>query len=423
MWDKFELNKILKKSYNEAIKLMLGDRLLEPSSKLSTYNKKEYYQGFAGVKLEQLYRGLDLLSSKEEKLKHHILTKQQKLCKLDVVFFDVTTLYFESQQADDLREFGYSKDCKFNEVQVVLSLLINAQGRPLSYEIFAGNTFEGNTLLPVLDNLQKNYNIGKVVVVADRGIGSKNNLELIKTHGYDYIVGAKLRDMSKKIQEKALSLDDYKTLNNDSEKRYKIIDDKDEQLLLLYSSKRASKDAKDRQRLVDKACKLLEKDGVASSRGVKKYIISTKQSHKLNQTKIEKDALFDGLYALHFSDSNMSAIELSQAYHQLWKIEESFRTMKSLFEARPMFHWTSKRIRGHIMLNFILRVLENDLLMSLKDNGMNCSHMQLREMTKGLQKSIIEVGNKKLNSYAPLSDNQKEMLKTLKITIPRNSIV
>ena len=129
MWEELDLDIILSGKRKEAIKLMPADRLITPSSKLRTFHRKDEYEGFNDIKLEQLYRGLDLLHDNKKKIKHQIFNKQASKNTIDVAFFDVTTLYFESQKDDDIRDFGYSKDCKFNEVQVVLSLVISSDGR------------------------------------------------------------------------------------------------------------------------------------------------------------------------------------------------------------------------------------------------------------------------------------------------------
>lgn len=425
MWEELDLDIILAGKRKEAIKLMLADRLIAPSSKLRTFHRKDEHEGFNDIKLEQLYRGLDLLYDNKKKIKHQIFNKQASKNTIDVAFFDVTTLYFESQKDDDIRDFGYSKDCKFNEVQVVLSLVISSDGSPISYELFSGNTFEGNTLLPILDNLKEDYNISKIVIVADRGIGFKSNLDEIKKRGYDYIIGARLRSMSKDIQKEAISEEGYQPFcyNNEEEKnKYKIINQDDNNLLLLYSSKRADKDAIDRNRLVEKAKNIVLKKNV-TQRGANKYIKTEKKETKLNQDKIERDSLFDGYYALSFSDDNMKAEDISSAYHHLWKIEESFRTMKSLFEVRPIFHWTSHRIQGHVLLNFILLVMEHNLLLKLRNNNSPLSHQNIRDAINKMQKSVLQLGNKNINSYAPSSQEQKDILAALNINLPKNSML
>ena len=427
LWSRFSLDSFFNKNYINPIKLMLAERLIAPCSKLRTYHRRNYHDElFKDLKLHQLYIALDVLADNEDKIKDSIMQHQLSRSEVDMVLFDVTTLYFESQKKDDFKNFGYSKDCKFNEVQIVLSLIIDAQGRPLSYEVFPGNTYEGNTLLPVLQRVKSKHKINKIIVVADRGIGSRTNLSLLKEQGFDYIIGAKLRSMSKSIQQQAISMDGYaehKVTNNGDAHiiRYKAIKDEDKQLMVFYSHKRAGKDAKDRMRLVEKAQQLLTKK--ASEKGANKYIVKNKSESKLNQKKIDEDTLYDGYYALHFSNTEMSGQQLTQAYAQLWQIEESFRTIKHLFELRPMFHWTEKRIKGHIMLNFILLVMEKEIMLTLKASNVEATHVKVRDAISHMEKSLLSINGNNYQLYANLSSLQKSILKANKIQVPKNSKV
>lgn len=427
LWNKFALSQVLtNETSNKAIKLMLMDRFLSPQSKLQTFYQRQQYPGYADVGLQHLYRSLDQLHEHKEELQSHIYNKQKLYGNIDVVFFDVTTLYFESQKADDLKEFGFSKDCKFNEVQIVLSLVVNNQGRPLSYEIFPGNTFEGKTLLPCLKRLKEKFEINKVIIVADRGIGSEANLEAIKEAGFDYIIGSRLRSASSTVQNEALNQDGYQnlySLDEDSFK-YKFLSNKN--WLCLWSAKRAEKDAKDRERLLNKAYNMIESGMVKDQRGAKKYIKyqdTSKEEVLLDLERAEKDALFDGYYTLSYSDVNLTAQEIASAYHNLWRVEESFRTLKSFFNTRPMFHWTAKRISGHIMLNFIALVLEIDLELLMQAQDLGSSHMQIRYAIKAMQRSILRVGESRFYSYAKLENLQIQILNLLHIHIPKNSSI
>ena len=249
LWDKFDLDSQFKGVVSakvDALKLMIADRFLSPSSKLSTYNKRHRYDGFGEVALQHIYRSLDYLADHQDDIKSHIFKKQRLLSSADVVFFDVTTLYFESQKADLIRDFGYSKDCKFNEVQIVLCLIIDYEGRPLTYELFPGNTFEGGTLIPTLNCLKEEFQINKLYIVADRGIGSQANLDAIKSAGFNYVVGAKLRSAGKSIQQQAIDPKGFCNLSNDDDIRsYKFIQNKSQSWVVLHSTKRALKDQAD----------------------------------------------------------------------------------------------------------------------------------------------------------------------------------
>jgi transposase len=174
---------------NVVLSIVVG-RLVAPSSKLRVYQRQDDYLGLDEVELQHLYRALDVLADGKDKIETGLYEHQKTLfsLKVEVVFYDVTTLYFESVKANELKDFGYSKDAKFGEVQVVVGLIVDGEGRPIGFDVFPGNTFEGHTLEAALVKLKQRYSIKRVVVVADRGINSKLNLHKIKEMGFDYVV-------------------------------------------------------------------------------------------------------------------------------------------------------------------------------------------------------------------------------------------
>ncbi|HAJ32136.1 MAG TPA: IS1634 family transposase, partial [Candidatus Atribacteria bacterium] len=231
IWKEFGLDKILNKltsprktrfNLNEASFLMAIQHLLEPKSKLSTYGHQNRYIGLPEIKLQHLYRSLDLLSESKEILEEEIFFKNRSLfnIQVDVVFYDVTTFSFESVRKDSLRDFGFSKDAKFKEVQVVMGLLIDREGRPIGYDLFPGNTFEGKTLDVALQKLEKRFGIRRVIIVADRGINSKINLKKITDRGYDYIFASRIKNLKKDIKQEIFHKNGYQ---DRGEIRYKVI--------------------------------------------------------------------------------------------------------------------------------------------------------------------------------------------------------
>ena len=204
LWKGFDLHKFLPSllegtkvqySLNDTCFLMAVQHLLDPMSKLGTFNNQERYVNMPKIDLNSLYRSLDVLSENKEKLEKLIFHKNMNLfnMQVDVVLYDVTTFSFESVKQDNIRDFGFSKNGKFNEVQVVMGLLLDCEGRPIGYELFSGNTFDGNTLEASLEKLKKRFSIRKVINVADRGINSKLNLTKILDKGYGYIFASRLK--------------------------------------------------------------------------------------------------------------------------------------------------------------------------------------------------------------------------------------
>ncbi|MEW5897974.1 MAG: IS1634 family transposase [Bacillota bacterium] len=205
---------------------MAVQHLLEPRSKLATYHHQDRYVQLPPVDLNHLYRSLDILWEQKETLEEYLFFKNRHLfnLKVDVVFYDVTTFHFESVKADTLKDFGYSKAGKFKEVQVVLGLLIDCEGRPIGYELFPGSTFEGNTLDTALEKLEQRFGIRRVIIVADRGLNSKFNLKRIVEKGYGYIVASRIKNMPKKIQEEILNSTGYAELDPEEKICYKVMD-------------------------------------------------------------------------------------------------------------------------------------------------------------------------------------------------------
>lgn len=391
-------------------------KLLGGHSKLEAYRKKDnFYQSDDQLALHHIYQSLDFLADHKEDIEQALFASNRDLfnASIDVAFYDVTTFHFESNKADDLRDFGFSKAGKFNEVQVVLGLFTDRQGIPIGYELFSGNTFDGTTMVKALDSLTQRFNIEKVIIVADKGLNNKNNFHLIRQAGYDYIVSARIKNVSKQLQTAILEKETlksthieattgevkfaYKTLDypieyKDSQGKKHIWKDK---LLVTWSSKRAKKDSKDRKRHIEKAEKLIQQGtSLLQKKGAKRYVQTTEGTHgkaaQLDEEKIKQDEKWDGYYGYQYSKVNMKEEEVIEAYKGLWRIEESFRIMKSTMQVRPIFHWTEKRIKGHFIMSFISFLLERMLEKTLQEKGIHISPAQIQESLKGLQLSHIK---------------------------------
>ncbi|WP_258361200.1 IS1634 family transposase [Moorella sulfitireducens] len=450
IWNQLELPKLLKKisakrkvqfDLNDASFLMAVQHLLEPRSKLGTYNHQHRYASLPDVALNHLYRSLDLLCEHKELLEEEMFQKNRHLfnMQVDVVFYDVTTFSFASVEADSLRDFGFSKDGKFNEVQVVLGLLIDCEGRPIGYELFPGNTFDGKTLEAALEKLEKRFGLRRVIIVADRGINSKLNLKRIVERGYSYIFAARIKSMKKEITDVILDDDGYQEITDDEEEvlRYKVIEyineftaegkkyKLPEKLVITYSSRRAEKDRADRERLIEKAQTLLEskaKIQASNKRGGKKYLkeVDCTGTWVLDEEAIARDKQFDGYYGIQTSEKEMSAKDILDAYHNLWRIEESFRVMKSTLEVRPVFHWTERRIKGHFVICFLAFLLERTLEFKLRQAGDDASPEKIREALNSLNFAEVEIEGEAFFIKTRSTELSKKLLRLMRIAPPGN---
>jgi len=417
--------------------LMAAQRLLQPGSKLAAYLRQDQYIGLKQAELQHLYRTLDRLGANKERIENELFEENYTKVgnKVDVVFYDVTTFAFESVIADELRNFGFSKDCKFNEVQVVMGLLIDSNGFPIGYELFPGNTFDGKTMIGALSNIQKRFGINRVVIVADRGLNSKTNLKLIKEAGYGYIVASRIKSMNAETIGKILDPAGYSETSAGF--RYKVMKyvnvfkDEDgklqklpENLIASYSEKRAGKDRADRQRLIDKARKLLENPASIKSsnkRGGKKYIDADgKTAYSLNEAAIENDSRFDGYYGIQTSEREMSADQIIDAYRTLWKIEESFRIMKSSLEVRPVFHWKPERIHGHFVVCFLAFMMERRLETLLNAADIQNSPETIKEALNAMLLAKVTLNGEQTYIKAKIKPLANKICGLLKITLPQN---
>lgn len=352
-----------KKKLMERVRDIVLTRLVEPSSKHRAVATMKNHHG-KEHDLSAIYRMMDEVHGSIELIKKMTLSKTQSLFPsgVDLLFFDVTTLYFESITEDELRKFGYSKDHRFNTTQVVMALATNEQGLPVGYELFEGNKAEAKTLLASLESWRPFLKIKSVCFIGDRAMFSKENLELLEKSGCHYIIAAKLRKLSQEMQEKVLAATSYHATLMDNALAWiadlKYGDDEQRRLIVGYKTKRALKDRKDRESILQKIQKKLSPSSKSSklinNAGVKKFV-----SHKnegtafLDEEKILSDAAWDGLHGVITNLQQEAASSILTRYTRLWVIEESFRINKTTLKMRPIFHWKKERIESHVALCYM----------------------------------------------------------------------
>ena len=282
---------------NAILKSCVLARLANPSSKLRT---SELLENDFAIKLpvEKIYRMMTQL----EVVSDHLLNKVKASTldlfsnKINILLYDVTTLYFESFSADDLRKFGFSKDCKFKETQLVFAMITTQDGLPVTYKVFPGNTQETKTLMPTIEELSKEFSVENIDFAADRGMFSEDNLIILEQKNIKYVVAAKLKNMSKKDKTNILAIHE-----DNSDAQYKTLETKykGRRLIVVYSPKRAAKDRKDRARLVERIEKIADKNGevevkkLVNNSGTKKYLSFKRNGDKvasINTIKIAEEA-------------------------------------------------------------------------------------------------------------------------------------
>jgi len=360
-------------------------RLVYSGSKLKTV---EYFRWHLNIDISvyTIYRFLDELNSKLkpdiEKITFEY-TKELLKGKVGVVFYDMTTLYFETSEEDDYRIPGFNKDGKHQQPQIMIGLLVSSHGYPIGYQIFEGNTSEAKTLIPVLETFQEKFNIDRPIIVADAALLSEKNIHALQDNGYRYILGARLKNETDEIKEQVLEL-------KVEEDKPKEIKSKHGRLIVSFSSKRAHNDRKNRQ----KGMKRLEnkvKSGKLTkehinNRGYNKYLKLSggNVNISIDYEKFEADNVWDGLKG-YVTNTNLTRNKVIGNYSQLWQVEKAFRISKTDLRIRPIYHRIKDRIEAHICICFTAYAIYKELERLLKNNQIGLSAEKAIEQIKEIR--------------------------------------
>ena len=360
VYDLLGYNQILSKRDDNILRDLVLVRLANPASKYKSQRVLERQFG-KEHDLDAIYRMMDKLYDKIDQVKKCTFERMCSLFpnKVDLILFDVTTLYFETTEVDELRKFGYSKDHRFNTTQVVLALATNADGLPIGYELFEGNKAEVKTLAASIEHWRTIFKIGDVCFVGDRAMFTKDNLKLLEEHKYKYIIAAKLRKLPEELQDKVLDENNYHpTILKNSLAWINEMEHDGKRLIVSYKKQRAINDQKERQQVLDKIQKTIGKKGstrkLITNQGVKKFTKTDEASKTIiDEERVAADALWDGLHGIITNIQHDSPESLIARYANLWVIEESFRLKKHLLKVRPIFHWKPERIHAHIAMCYM----------------------------------------------------------------------
>ena len=380
LFNQLGFHHILKGSLQEVLRDVVLARIAYPTSKRETQQVLAADFG-RKIELDRIYRMMDALTEQRDMVKKRVFAATEQLCfgAIDVLLFDVTTLYFESTEEDELRTFGYSKDQKFHSTQVVLALATTPNGLPVGYHLFPGNTADVSTLLASLNSWKEVLPIGKVRFVADRAMMSEKNLQALEEAGIEYVVAAKLRKLPKPIKEQIQRSKESIALDS-------RLPDSGRRLIVTFCPHRQSKDASDRERIIQKIEKKIGKGKNArklvSNAGYQKYLSSEGEARLfLDEEKITQDTAWDGFHGIVTNCFEMKAEELLSEYRRLWVIEESFRIQKHNLSLRPIYHFKPQRIEAHILICYMAFALMRHLEFRV---GVQKEKISMREIRKEL---------------------------------------
>lgn len=322
-------------------------RVMEPASKLRSIELLETYFGIRHRR-QRFYEAAPRWLSLKQEVEKRTLRFAEDEFQFDyrLLFYDVTTLYFETFEADDLRKPGFSKENKSNQPQILLALMVTQEGFLVAYEIFTGNTFEGHTLIPVIESLIKKHQVKNFTVVADAAMISSDNVLALKKAGIHYIVGARLGNLSQETFKQM----DQRLLRQDGQLTRLSTDNGF--LICSFSQTRFRKDKYEMDKQIARAHVLIQKP---SKNRKTKFVKAQQQKLEINEELIAKTTKLLGVkgYYTDLPEDQVSSQAIVERYHDLYKIEHAFRVSKHDLQTRPVFHFKEQPIRLHIMICFM----------------------------------------------------------------------
>ena len=448
---------------NSIMQLLVFARIIYPGSKLFAFNCKEAFFERFDFKLEEVYRSLSFFSEHKEALQlwmhERVLKKYSRDTSL--VYYDLTNYYFETDQQDGFRMKGVCKEHRPDPI-VQMGLFMDRNGIPVSYKLFAGNEADCMTLRPMISETARNYSLGRIIVVADKGVISSDNIWYTLSARNGYVFSYSVRKSDKAFKDYVLDQDGYRwnkdktfkiksrleprTIKVTSSRGGKICKQVEEKQVIVYSDKYAEKARHDREQAVQKAKDLIKNPSRydrAASYGAAKYIKNlvfdkdtgevmedAKNLLVFDEEKLKDEAVYDGYYAIVTSEIDMGDNEILDIYHGLWEIEETFKITKSTLETRPVYVSLKDHIEAHFLTCFIalvlVRLLEfkldgkfttEEIISSLKKYNCSLTEQNLYMFTHysdvicDIEKMLgMDLGLK----YAPLKDIKNKLGKVKK---------
>lgn len=418
LWRELGLGEIIKSLLAErqfqfaverAVFLTVLHRLFDPGSDRAAEVWRERFaiKGVARLKLHHLYRAMAWLGEALGRDKQAGATPFAPRCTkdlieealfagrrdlfsaLDLVFFDTTSIYFEGEGGEDIGQYGKSKDKRPDRKQMVVGAVLDGEGRPICCELWPGNTSDVTTLIPVVDRLGRRFGIRRICVVADRGMISAETISKLQSANrrVNFILGARLRRVNE-IRQKVLTdkgpytevYGSRKRSKDPSPLKVKEVRVEGRRYIVCHNEEQARKDAADREAIVTALRdKLKQGDkSLVGNKGYRKYLKTPGEHFKIDEEKVQAEAVFDGIWVLQ-TDLETEPAEVALKYKELWQVETLFRSFKSVLETRPIYHKCDDAIRGHVFCSFLALVLLKELQRRMLERGWRAEWKRLRD--------------------------------------------
>lgn len=462
LWKDLGLERVLTKYFSEtgrqvdlveAIFTMVCNRLITPSSEraVNEWKKDVYEPKWESLELHHFYRALDFLIEHKDKIELSLFKTTRNLFnyKVDVVMFDTTTVSYwgEGEESEGLLEYGYAKNKRNDLKQLVIGIIMDQNGYPIGHEVWEGNKSDKPAFKEIIDKVRDKYQIGKVILVADRGMVSEENIQYLEDNGYEYILGVKMRQLSKIRREILLGDEGFKDIGSsrlkakeirgfelwEKEKLLKgeeIKDQEREEYIKSSNGKRRwvvclneeveEIDREKReyfQKIIENKIEFSTAKEWIIRNGYKKYVKIEDMKISLDEEKLREEEMYDGKWVL-ITNSSLSIPEIIEGYKGLSRIERHFRDLKDEIEVGPIYHYVDRRIRAHIFVSFIALQMKVLLTKRLKEIDEKLSYSEvMRELSK-MRAVEVNIGNERLMVRVEPQEKAKLAFKAVKTAIP-----
>jgi transposase len=453
LWKELAIGKIIRGLLAErkfgfdverAIFLTVLHRLFVSGSDRSCdrWHRDYVIESVAALSLHHLYRAMAFLGDQIEDQKDGMLlaprctkdvieealfsARRDLFSGLDCVFFDTTSIYFEGAGGETIGERGHSKDHRPDLNQMVVGVILDDRGQPVCCEMWPGNTTDVVTLVPVIKRLRSRFAIGRVCVVADRGMISAQTMTCLEEEKIPYILGARMRRNTEVKEDVLCRAGRYREIHPEgvsakdpSPLKIKEVIVGGNRYIVCLNEKQARKDAADRQMIIDSLQEKLKANpkSLVGNKGYRKYLKLEKGTVSVNQAKIEEEARYDGKWVLK-TNSSLTTEQVALKYKELWQVEQVFRDMKSVLDTRPIFHQRDETIRGHVFCSFLALVLRKELDRRLEKAGYCFEWADIKQDLKALQEIIIEDSGKTLRIRSECLGTCGKVFQAVGVAIP-----
>lgn len=423
LWNDLKLNGVFAGKYHEHILMMVINRLCDPKSKLRCMRWKEdvYEPLWDNIKVQDLYKTLDWLMKKKSELEVKLFDNVRDFFNqdADLILFDTTSVSYwgEGEHAPELLKFGYSKDKRNDLKQLIVGILMTRGGLPVAHEVFPGNQIDLMSFPEVVSKAKDKFNLQKIVWVCDRGMISERNLHMLEDLKQEYIIGVRMRQMESGLR--AVLLDDYhkgatRLSSNLWVKEQEI---EGRRYIVCHNPEQARIDAQKREyfrRIIYKKVVELNDKAWIIKNGFKKYLkLNENIIESIDEERLEREKIYDGKWIL-LTNTKIGFSEIARHYKSLCQIESAFSELKSTLDVKPIYHWTERRIRGHIFICFLALVLG----LGLQNKLQKVSYTDVIEDLKRLRVSMIKIGEIERLKRTKLVGKAEYVFEQLKLPIP-----